>query len=796
LTDTDELEGPGSQCAGPELLAAFVMVQTIRKLFALAAIFGVLSCAKRTEGATLSASFSPVAQGAEINLTAVGAIDWVHWGLITETSANRKALVPPVIGGFKVVDATNGYAYLYQYSDNYNGYSWHDGAPVISVTNTPTGLWVYGIPNIGSGFEFSVPADTTLKTLTVYVGTFNAKGRFTATLSDASAPVYVDSSLSNRGNGPGGAYRVEYAANSAGQYLTIRWVLNQLMGGADGNVTLQAAALTAPGANNPPFAAITSPIDSAAHPAGQPLTIRANAFDDDGSVAKVEFFQDTTKLGEATTEPYSFDWTNVPIGLHRLSVRVTDTLGGSRPSAPVELVAHATGGTLVGTVALPAPGVDLTAEGTLDWVHRGLLAADNLNRKANVTPLIGSFAEIGTNELYQFQDNFTAYSWSDGTPIVATNDTRTGIYVRGAMNGFTFSVPATIARRTLKVYVGLYGTRGLLQAYLSDFSTPVYADASLGNIFGNDYGVYTLDYAAAAPGQNLIIRYTAQRAYDEVWGNVTLQAATLAGQTSSQLPPTVSLTSPSNNATFTAPAEITISADAADPDGTISRVEFFADAVKLGEATTQPYRVTWSNAAAGSYMLSAKATDNDGLTANSGTVSISVVSPNSPPIVRITRPVNNSIFTAPANITIEASATDSDGVIAKVEFFEGTNKLGEASGSPSSFSWNNAAAGTYALTARATDDDGATTTSDAVMVAVAAAPTPSPATIFNVGLVANQFTFSFQTKTNWTYAIQFADSLGLVDWQTLRSLAGTGETVAVTNENSGNSQRFFRVQTQ
>src|SRR5206468_2628345 len=67
-------------------------------------------------------------------------------------------------------------------------------------------------------------------------------------------------------------------------------------------------------------------------------------------------------------------------------------------------------------------------------------------------------------------------------------------------------------------------------------------------------------------------------------------------------PPAISITSPSNNASFIAPAAITINANASDADGTISKVEFFQGTTKLGEDLSAPYSFAWSDVAAGSYV--------------------------------------------------------------------------------------------------------------------------------------------------------------------------------------------------
>lgn len=91
------------------------------------------------------------------------------------------------------------------------------------------------------------------------------------------------------------------------------------------------------------------------------------------------------------------------------------------------------------------------------------------------------------------------------------------------------------------------------------------------------------------------------------------------------IPPTISLTIPTNNATFIAGSTITVSATALDSDGTVSKVEFFQGAVKLGEDTTTPYSYDWTNVAAGDYVLTARATDNAGELTTSAAINISVL---------------------------------------------------------------------------------------------------------------------------------------------------------------------------
>jgi hypothetical protein len=99
---------------------------------------------------------------------------------------------------------------------------------------------------------------------------------------------------------------------------------------------------------------------------------------------------------------------------------------------------------------------------------------------------------------------------------------------------------------------------------------------------------------------------------------------------------------------------------------------------------------------------------------------------NIPPTVSITAPANGASFTAPASINITANAADADGSVTNVQFFNGTTSLGTDNTAPYSFSWTGVAAGTYSITAKATDNRGATTTSAAVSVTVTGTTPPPP----------------------------------------------------------------------
>ena len=94
---------------------------------------------------------------------------------------------------------------------------------------------------------------------------------------------------------------------------------------------------------------------------------------------------------------------------------------------------------------------------------------------------------------------------------------------------------------------------------------------------------------------------------------VTLWPPQVFAQRKKGVPPTVTLTSPTSGQQFTAPADITLSANASDSDGTIKKVEFFQGTTLLGTVYTPPYTMIWKAVGPGSYTLSARATDNANL---------------------------------------------------------------------------------------------------------------------------------------------------------------------------------------
>lgn len=488
----------------------------MRLLFGRLALAFTLVLPGLATAARLSNTFTASPLGTTVDLSAVGSLDWVHWGPFTEFDSDRKAGVTPAISEFTVIYGQGQTYGPYQQSDLNSGFSWSDGLQNSFVTNTTTGIYVGG----KNGVSFTVPAGTATNVLRVYVAANSGSGKITASLSDNSAgPVTATSAYPVEG-----FYTLVFAAATDDKTLTVTWE-----GTGNGTVaSLQSAALAPLTGNNPPTANLWSPSLNANFPASSTQILQALASDSDGTVSLVEFFSGTNKIGEATAAPFTTTWTNPSAGMHQLTVKATDNLGATYTSKGVTVFAWTNGGSLTGSFDAAPLLVDLTAEGTNDWVHWGRGTAIALDRKDGVVSEIPTFTTIGPNAVLQYADNYSLFSWIDGTPVVLEYGTPTGVFVFGLTNGFSLTLPASRQSRLVKIYAGLFAARGNFQAYLSDASAPPFCDTTLVNIYNNAYRVYTLNYAAASSNQSLTIHYTALNSHDTVSGNITLQAATLS----------------------------------------------------------------------------------------------------------------------------------------------------------------------------------------------------------------------------------------------------------------------------
>jgi len=247
--------------------------------------------------------------------------------------------------------------------------------------------------------------------------------------------------------------------------------------------------------------------------------------------------------------------------------------------------------------------------------------------------------------------------------------------------------------------------------------------------------------------------------------------------------PTISITNPLSGAVFMVPATVTIGANAAVSSGTVTNVQFFTNGISVGSDQTSPFSLTVNNLAAGPYALTAVATAA-GISATSTVVNISVVSP---PTVTITNPAAGSVFAAPANLKLGASATVSGGSVTNVQFFANGASQGAVAVAPFTLTSSALAAGSYGLTAVATAS-GTSVTSAVVNVSVV---NPVVVNLSEATVNNGEFSFGYTADAGLSYVVQ--SSSNLLNWVSLVTNVAPGTPVQFTNAVNSDGTGFYRV---
>ncbi len=593
--------------------------------------------------------------------------------------------------------------------------------------------------------------------------------------------------------------------------------------------------------NVPPTVTLTLPAPNAPLAAPASVTLAVSATDADGTVAKVEYFNNKTKIGESTTAPFSLQWQGVDEGTYLVSAVATDNLFARAVSATDTVRVSST-------------------DGYVRFTGTGIGSPGSYGNSGN------TFAKALDGDIATYFD---------------------GASPAGQWVGLDLGIAKKV-RKVKLVPRSTWASR-IVGGIIQGANSPDFADAV--SLFGFTEvpaeGIYTV---ARFDNQGLY-RYYRFLSPASGYGNINeLEFWGNPSDPTSQ-PPLVTLDSTLDNNRYAPGSSVNLAATATDPDGTIAKVEFFAGTTLIGTDTQAPYSFLWTSVPAGTYSVTARATDNTGVSANSNaarirldsagsdvlyaesfdantaagwvanggtwtaagqryestntngeftsfyngasfcnytysldataiwnndigavfnyqnqsnyyilvintnsksaqlkkrvngtlatlasatftgggtgtrhTLSIAnsggvttvqingavvfdkvattdfacgkiglysfycpsrfdnivVQSNNALPSVSLTGPASGATFAAPASVTLTATASDPDGTVARVDFYNGPTLLGTASASPYTFVWNSVAAGSYVLTAKATDNAGAAITSSALPLTVTA----------------------------------------------------------------------------
>lgn len=187
--------------------------------------------------------------------------------------------------------------------------------------------------------------------------------------------VYLDSTLLGSFKPAGATYTDMSTApftTTAGPHV-LKFVGRNSSGG-DNTALLDSVSIDRLTSNEPPTVSLTGPPDNAVYTVPTDVTLTADAADGDGQVAKVEFFQNGTKIGEDLSSPFTFLWSNVPKGNYTLTAKVTDDLGAQTTSSAVAITVNPEKGKISGKITRP-DGVTAVAGATVKLYRNNVVVS-------------------------------------------------------------------------------------------------------------------------------------------------------------------------------------------------------------------------------------------------------------------------------------------------------------------------------------------------------------------------------------------------------------------------------------
>jgi len=386
--------------------------------------------------------------------------------------------------------------------------------------------------------------------------------------------------------------------------------------------------------NQPPTIALIQPVQNQVFTVGDEVLIKANAADPEGKIQKVEFYANEILLNTSIKSPYQFALNSAPNGTYVLVGKVYDESGQSAESSKVTIIVQNEG---EGAPTQNLPPSIRIVQPTQNQVYskgQAIVIKTNASDPEN---------KISKVELYY---NSRLLSSITSAP-------------------FEFTIPRA-PEGDFVLNAKVYDDQGLM------------SESSLVNI-------------------SVI--------------------STIADNQA----PSVEIVTPSQNQKFIKGQNVLIETIALDPEGKIAKVEFFAEDILLGYATSAPYQLEVKNVPAGNFVLNARVSDDQGLTGESSNINVSVASialPNQAPAISIVTPSQNQTYFQGQEFTIKTNPSDPENKIAKVEFFANEIMIGIKSTAPYELLVNTTPLGSYTIKTKVFDEEGLTAESSRINITV------------------------------------------------------------------------------
>ncbi len=494
-----------------------------------------------------------------------------------------------------------------------------------------------------------------------------------------------------------------------------------------------------------PIVDLTAPAANSTASVGSPITLSAQASDADGSVSKVEFFVNEIKVGEDNTAPYQINWTANQAGSYSVRARATDLTGLNAQSTEKNITVN----------AVIKPEIQISSPSESQVVYQypsdaaGIQVLSNVDGKGALVdsvqytvvetlcdgPGCVQVRRIGVKQApftLNYQPNFN----TNGFTQVQAFAFAQGQVSDAASRSFTVKALPEVSLVAPAKNAVLASSSFTLDLSLNTHQTAI--DSVL--IFSTDlsgFGIGTsiVERKTKILGSNPDLAYVAtpgarQSSFNVIaFGPNGTYSRTLSTTVQYNQAPDVLITQPNSSNKFNVGGSVTVSANVSDINSNLQQVEIYSPHIPGSNVilTQAPWTATFSNLPSSGQRYSTtfvvKATDALGAV-NGASVD---VAENRTPTVSLSAPANNASYTAPAAVTLTASAADQDGSVSKVEFYQGTTLLGTSTASPYTYVWSGVSAGTYSLIAKVFDDLGATANSSAVNISVTGGSCTTPA---------------------------------------------------------------------
>lgn len=371
--------------------------------------------------------------------------------------------------------------------------------------------------------------------------------------------------------------------------------------------------------NTLPTVAFTSPTNGDSFGAPAALTLVAEANDGDGYVSEVKFYKNGAFIGSAfggevtvfggkssvsssVSSVFEFSISGLPPGSYEFTAIAIDDFGASAVSEPIAIRVNELGTSVIDFEALDARTNSVVGPALAGYLAKFGLVLTNQSVgtiiSVNNDDKVAADASSGDN--YITQNGSGKISYAIGFSNSVASFTFTRIKLKAGASGISHPAWRATAYDSAGEELGSVGE----DAILSFTDVP----AQFFKLYGPDIASVRIEADD--------LRYTH-------FHSPLLDDFALVASVTNQLP-TVNITSPSNGATFTSPANVTVTVDSDDADGTVTEVRLYVNGYLANSEQSGSLESILENLAPGAYVLRAVVMDDAGATRSSSPVTITV----------------------------------------------------------------------------------------------------------------------------------------------------------------------------